>query len=74
MDRENLLLWCRKKTNNPDLEDKEDFSLVLDHIEDMIGRLGVTSESISDLSQSFEGDTNKEMMKLLSPYRRAKFL
>lgn len=74
MDREKLLLWCRKKTNNPTLEDVDDFSYVLDHLEDMVSRLGVTSESISDLSQSFEGDTNKEMMKLLSPYRRAKFL
>lgn len=74
MNREELLLWARKKANNSKLKDEGDFSFVLDQLEDMVQRLGVASESISDLSQSFEGDTNKEILKLLSPYRRAKFL
>ncbi len=74
MDRNNLLLWCRKKCNNETLEDTEDFSLVLDNIIDMISSIGVTSESIGDLSQSFGTDKHKEIMLLLSPYRKAKFL
>lgn len=74
MDRNNLLLWCRKKCNNVTLEDTEDFSLVLDNIIDMISSIGVTSESIGDLSQSFGTDKHKEIMLLLSPYRKAKFL
>ena len=74
MDREKLLLWCREKTNNPLLEDKGDFSLVLDNMEDLISRNGIVSESIGDLSQSFGTDGYKDIMQLLSPYRKARFL
>lgn len=74
MNREHLLMWCRKKTNNPTLEDKEDFSLVLDNMIDIFERVGITSESIADLSQSFNTETQKDILSMLSPYRKAKFL
>lgn len=74
MDRNNLLLWCRKKCNNVTLEDTEDFSLVLDQLIEMVDKVGISSESIGDLSQSFSPDMNKEMLSLLSPYRKVKFL
>lgn len=73
-DRLNLLLWTRKKTNNPKLEDEEDFAYVLDQLEDIIQRAGIASESLADMSQTFDGSTHKQMMGLLSPYRKAKFL
>lgn len=73
-DRENLLLWVQKKTNNPSLIDVDDITFVLDQLEGIIARSGVQSESISDMSQSFSGNTNKEILDLLSPYRKAKFL
>lgn len=72
--RLNLLMWARRKTNNPKLEDEDDFAFVLDQLEDILARSGVVSESVADLSQSFSGDTNKEAMGLLSPYRKAKFI
>lgn len=74
MDRHNLLFWCRKKCNNETLTDAEDFSLVLDQLLGMLENVGITSESIDGLSQSFSADMNKEMMILLSPYRKVKFL
>lgn len=74
MDRYKLLLWCQKKTNNKDLEDEEDFSMVLDQLIEIMERVGVVSESLSDMSQSFNGETRKDMLDLLSPYRKAKFL
>lgn len=74
MDRNNLLLWCKKKCYNDKLKDEEDFSLVLDQLIELIEKVGITSESIGDLSQSFSGDMNKEILILLSPYRKAKFL
>lgn len=74
MDRNNLLFWCRKKCNNSNLEDIEDFSLVLDRLMGMMENVGITSESIDGLSQSFSSDLQKDMMLLLSPYRKAKFL
>lgn len=72
--RKNLLLWARKKANNPKLEDEGDFAYVLDQLEEVIDRNGVASESIADISQSFNGNMNQQMVGLLSPYRRAKFL
>jgi hypothetical protein len=74
MDRTHLLLWCRRKTNNPKLEDEKDFSLVLDELTDLLGRAGVVSESIDSLNQSFNGEVYKDVMLLLSPYRKAKFI
>lgn len=74
MDRENLLLWCRKKTNNPNLEDEGDFKFVLDQLIEMVQRVGITSESLADMSRSFSSETHKEVMVLLSPYRKARFL
>lgn len=72
--RYNLLLWCRKKCNNPLLVDELDFSMVLDNLAVIAGRSGISSESIGDLSQSFSGESTREVMDLLSPYRKAKFL
>lgn len=75
MDRQALLEWCRKKTNNPELKDELDFAMVLDKIEGLLDSVGITSESIAgDLSQSFGQDAHKDIMVLLSPYRKAKFL
>ena len=74
MDRNKLLLWCKKKCNNVTLTDTEDFSLVLDQLIEMVDKVGISSESIGDLSQSFSSDMNKEILNLLSPYRKAKFL
>lgn len=73
-DRENLLGWAKKKANNPALKDEGDFSYVLDQLEDIFERAGVASERLADMSQSFDGSTHNQMMGLLSPYRRAKFL
>ena len=69
-DREKLLLWCRKFCRNPNLEDKEDFSLVLDNMSDLFSRIGITSESLSDMSQSFGKETSLQVSSMLSPYRR----
>lgn len=74
MDRDKLLLWTHKKCNNTRLEDKDDFSLVLDQLIEILERAGVQSESIGDLSQSFNSDTRVEINNLLSPYRKARFL
>lgn len=74
MERNHLLMWCRKKTNNEHLIDEDDFSFVLNQLESLIESIGVTSENISDMSQTFSVDTNSEIMKLLSPYRKAKFI
>ncbi len=74
MDRLNLLLWCRAKCNNELLEDVGGLSMVLDRLEGMIHNAGISSESIGGLSQSFSADMNSEMLKLLSPYRKAKFI
>lgn len=73
-ERLNLLLWARKKTNNPNLLDEDDFAYVLDQLEEVLARSGVASESISDMSQTFSGTTHQQMIGLLSPYRKAKFL
>lgn len=74
MDRNHLLLWCKKRTNNTNLKDEEDFSLVLDQLIEIFNRVGVTSESLSDMSQSFSADINKDISILLSPYRKARFI
>ena len=73
-DRQKLLLWCRKFCFNDTLEDEEDFKLVLDEMENIIKHAGVTSESISDMSQSFGSDTAFTIRQLLSPYRKLKAL
>jgi hypothetical protein len=69
-DRKKLLLWCRKFCRNPHLEDKEDFSLVLDNMTEIFSHAGITSESLSDMSQSFGKETAFQVSSMLSPYRR----
>lgn len=73
-DRQRLLFWCRKKANNENLADADDFAFVLDRLEDIMENIGIASESLADMSQTFDGSTHKQMMGLLSPYRRVKFL
>lgn len=71
-DREKLLAWCKKYCNNPDLVDAEDFALVLDNLTIIFEKAGVTSESLSDMSQSFGTDTAFRVRDMLSPYKRLK--
>lgn len=71
-DREKLLAWCKKYCNNPDLIDAEDFALVLDNLASIFEKAGVTSESLSDMSQSFGTDTAFRVRDMLSPYKRLK--
>lgn len=71
-DREKLLAWCKKYCNNPDLTDAEDFALVLDNLTSIFEKAGVTSESLSDMSQSFGADTAFRVRDMLSPYKRLK--
>lgn len=72
--RANLLLWCIDYCNNPYLADEGAFSLVLDQLEDLVQKTGVTSESIADLSQSFGGETAFTVNRLLAPYRRLRMI
>lgn len=74
MDRIKLLMWCKKKCNNVNLKDEDDFSLVIDQLIGILETVGVTSESIDGLSQSFSADVNKDIRDLLSPYRKVKFI
>lgn len=69
-DREKLLLWCKKFCNNTDLVDEDDFSLVLDSLEDIFSKAGIVSESLSDMSQTFGKATAFEVRHMLSPYKR----
>lgn len=71
-DREKLLAWCKKYCNNPDLTDSEDFALVLDNLNTIFEKAGVTAESLSDMSQSFGSDTAFRLRDMLSPYKRLK--
>lgn len=73
-DRAKLLIWCRKYCNNANLQDTEDFSLVLDRMEEVIDHAGIASESLSDMSQSFSRETALGVRDLLSPYKKVKFL
>lgn len=74
MERQNLLEWCKLKTNNSKLKDEGDFKMVIDILIGIFENLGVTSESIDGLSQSFSADAYRDIIKLLSPYRKAKFI
>jgi len=71
MNRAYVLIWCKKFCNNPDLVDEEDFSVVLSEVINTLERAGVTSQSLSDMSQSF-GETYMTIGKMLSPYKRLK--
>jgi hypothetical protein len=73
MNREYILIWCKKFCNNPNLTDTEDFSVVLTEIINAMERAGVTSQSLSDMSQSF-GETYMSVGKMLSPYKRLKMI
>ena len=74
-DREKLLEWCKLYCNNATLVDTEGFSYVLDNLVAEMSRLGVTSESLSDMSQSFgSNDAGVSIKSLLSPYSRLKML
>ena len=71
--RSQILIWCQKYCNNPELEDKDDFAYVLSHMEEIMDRVGVRSQSLSDLSETF-GDEGISVRNLLSPYKRVKML
>ena len=71
--RSQILLWCQKYCNNPELEDKDDFAYVLSQMEEIMDRVGVRSQSLSDLSETF-GDEGISVRNLLSPYKRVKML
>ncbi len=71
-DREMLLEWAKEYCNNETLEDTGGFSMVLDKLSESMDRVGITSESLSDMSQSFGTETDMAIYKLLSPYRRLK--
>jgi len=74
-DREKLLAWCKLYCNNSTLVDGADFSYVLDNLTAEMERVGITSESLSDMSQSFgSNDAGVSIKSLLSPYRRLKML
>jgi len=74
-DREKLLEWCKLYCNNYTLTDTSGFSYVLDNLESEMERVGVTSESLSDMSQSFgSNDAGMSIKNLLSPYSRLKML
>ena len=73
-DREKLLLWCRKYCNNPNIEDTEDFALVLDRLLELFDQVGVVSEKLSDMSQTFGNETAITVKNMLSPYKRLKSL
>ena len=74
-EREKLLQWCKLYCNNSTLTDTEGFSYVLDNLVSEMTRLGVTSESLSDMAQSFgTNDAGMSIKSLLSPYSRLKML
>lgn len=74
-DREKLLQWCKLYCNNSTLVDTEGFSYVLDNLISEMSRLGVTSESLSDMAQSFgSNDAGMSVKSLLIPYSRLKML
>ena len=74
-EREKILAWCKLYCNNATLVDTEGFSYVLDNLVAEMSRLGVTSESLSDMSQSFgSNDAGMSIKSLLSPYSRLKML
>ena len=74
-DREKLLEWCKLYCNNATLVDEAGFSYVLDNLTAEMERVGITSESLSDMSQSFgSNDAGVSIKSLLSPYSRLKML
>lgn len=74
-DREKLLEWCKLYCNNSTLVDEVGFSYVLDNLIAEMERVGVTSESLSDMAQSFgSNDAGMSIKSLLSPYIRLKTL
>ena len=74
-EREKILSWCKLYCNNATLVDTEGFSYVLDNLVSEMSRLGVTSESLSDMAQSFgTNDAGISIKSLLSPYSRLKML
>lgn len=74
-EREKILQWCKLYCNNTTLVDAEGFSYVLDNLLSEMTRLGVTSESLSDMAQSFgTNDAGMSIKSLLSPYSRLKML
>lgn len=48
--------------------------MVLTELSGIMERVGVTGESLSDMSQSFGSDTAITVRNLLSPYRKFKSL
>lgn len=74
-ERQNLVEWCKGKANNQNLgEDNKAFTFAVDRVENMIENIGITSESIGDLSQSFNADTYNDILDILSQFRKVKFL
>ena len=74
-DREKLLEWCKLYCNNSTLVDEAGFLYVLDNLTAEMERVGVTSESLSDMAQSFgSNDAGMSIKNLLSPYSRLKML
>jgi len=74
-ERQKLLAWCKKYCNNPDLIDADDFSYALDQLETSMASIGVTSESLSDMSQSFGvNESGMSIKNVLAPYKRLKML
>ena len=74
-EREKILAWCKLYCNNSTLVDTEGFSYVLDNLVSEMSRLGVTSESLSDMAQSFgSNDAGVSIKSLLSPYSRLKMI
>ncbi|SNR95525.1 hypothetical protein SAMN05446037_100269 [Anaerovirgula multivorans] len=72
--------WVKDYCNNDFIEDEVEVLpggvlLFLNQaVEFTKKQTGITSESLGDYSVSFETDFPASMLKLLSPYKRVKFL
>lgn len=73
MNREYLLEWCKKYTNNNSLQDVGDFHLVMNELVKEFDRIGISSESVSNVSFSYGGGSINIKI-LLDPYRKLKRL
>lgn len=69
--REDLLQWLRAYTHNPNLEDINGVSVILDKLEEWEQqKSGVTSKSVSRYSISYSEDIPQSLKTLISAYKR----
>lgn len=74
-EREKLLEWAKMYCNNPNLEDKGAFSLVLDQLEKFEKRdLNVKSESLSRYSATYMDSIPQAILDLMATFKKARFL